>query len=250
MKKTIFILYSCYVLIVFCILMFVAFPFIVGCLLFGKIKGGNYIYKVCQLWAKTWYLLIGIQHKEIIEEAIEEDKQYVFIANHISYLDITDTLLSINQPYRVLGKAEMVKYPIFGFIYKAAVILVDRSNPQARVRSLRAMRAALNQGLSVFIFPEGKFNEGDKLLKSFYDGAFKLAHDTNVPIKPFLFLDANQRLHQSSIFRFSPGASRVVSLPAIEMQAGETVGHLKERVFAILYAALEKYQAKLPKEWI
>jgi 1-acyl-sn-glycerol-3-phosphate acyltransferase len=237
-------IYTIYALTIFILLMFIALPFVFASLLFGKVKGGNLIYKVCKTWAAIWYLFIGIKHKSIIEEAIDPTKQYIFVANHISYIDIPTTILALNQPYRVLGKHDMVKYPVFGWIYKAAVILVNRDDIKHRTQSVRELNAALSKGISIFIFPEGTFNETKKPLKHFYDGAFRLAIQTHTPIKPLLFLDNNQRLHYNSIFSLNPGISRVVYLPAIptEGYTSKDVAVLKEKVYRAMEEGLLRYE--------
>ena len=83
----------------------------------------------------------------------------------------------------------MVKYPVFGIIYRMAAIVVDRSSPERRAQSVRALKAAIYKHISIFIFPEGTFNETREPLKDFYDGAFRIAIETQTPIKPILFLD-------------------------------------------------------------
>ena len=223
--------------------MFIAFPLVLCGLLFGEKASGNFVYKVAKVWARIWYLFIGIRHHSIVEEAPDTDKQYIFVANHISYLDIPTTMLAISQPYRVLGKHDIVKIPIFGIIYKAAVILVDRSDVKNRSQSVRALNAAINKGISILIFPEGTFNETDQLLKDFYDGAFRLAIQTQTPIKPLLYLDNKQRLHYNSIFSLTPGISRVVYLPAISTEGYTTkdVSILKEKVYRLMEEGLLRY---------
>jgi len=192
--------YCLYAFLVFVILTFLAFPLAMFALLFGKIKGGNIIYQICKYWGWFWYLFIGIRHKEIYEAAHDKKKQYIFVGNHISYIDIPPIVLLAHQPIRALGKYEMVKVPVFGWIYRAAVILVDRSNPETRAKSVRALKAAIKNGISIFIFPEGTFNESPQPLKSFYDGAFRIAIETQTPIKPILLIDTIDRLHYRSIF--------------------------------------------------
>ena len=239
-------IYTIYALLIFVLLMFIALPFVIGCLLFGKVKGGNLIYKVCKAWAAVWYLFIGVRHKIIIEEAPDPTRQYIFVANHISYLDIPTTMMAMNQPYRVLGKHDMVKYPVFGWIYKAAVILVNRDDMKHRTQSVRALNAALSKGISVFIFPEGTFNETNKPLKHFYDGAFRLAIQTKTPVKPLLYLDNKQRLHYNSIFSLSPSESRVVYLPAISTEGytSKDVALLKDKIYYAMEEGLLRYEAK------
>ena len=159
-------------------------------------------------------------------------------------MDIPTTMLAINQPFRVLGKHDIVRYPVFGFIYKAAVILVDRSDARNRTQSVRALMGALNKGISILIFPEGTFNETTKPLKDFYDGAFRLAIQTQTPIKPLLYLDNMERLHYSSIFSLKPGISRVVSLPAISVEGytSKDVAALKEKVYRVMEGGLVSFK--------
>ena len=67
----------------------------------------------------------------------------------------TCAIRCMHQPIRVLGKSELQRFPVFGWIYRAAVILVDRDSAEKRARSVRALKAALRRGISIFIFPEG-----------------------------------------------------------------------------------------------
>lgn len=214
-------------------------------LLFGKIKAGNLVYKACTVWGNVWYFLIGIQHKEIYEAPHDKNKQYIFVANHSSYMDIPSIVMCIHQPVRALGKYEMVRYPVFGLIYRAAAILVDRSDAAHRAQSVRALKAAITRGISIFIFPEGTFNESDKPLKNFYDGAFRTAIETQTPIKPILFVDNDDRLNQRSIFSLTPGVSRCVFLNEIKVDGYSTkedVQTLKALVHFAMEEGLRSYR--------
>jgi 1-acyl-sn-glycerol-3-phosphate acyltransferase len=94
--------YCVYAILLFAIIMLLAFPFIMIAVPFG-IKGGNFIYIVCKIWARTWYLFVGIQHKEIFETPHNNQQQYIFVQlNHISYMDIPPIVCSAKQPIRVL----------------------------------------------------------------------------------------------------------------------------------------------------
>jgi len=244
LKRIIQVAYCIYAMLIFSCIMFVALPFVMLSLLGGKIKGGNFIYRICKLWAKVWYFFIGIKHQNIFEAPHDASRQYIFVANHISYIDIPPAVISLKQAYRVLGKYEMVKYPVFGWIYRAAVILVDRSSPEMRAKSFRALKAALSKGISIFIFPEGTFNETGKPLKEFFDGAFRLAIETQTPIKPVLFVDTNERLNQYDIFSLTPGLSRVVYLQEISVQGytKSDVQKLKQLTYNAMEAGLLKYR--------
>lgn len=237
-------IYCVYALLVFITLMFLFFPFIMLSLLLGKIRGGNIIYQLCRTWAISWYWLVGIRHKEIYEKPHDRSRQYIFVANHISYMDIPPIVLIAHQPVRILGKYEMVKIPIFGSIYRAAVILVDRRNAETRSRSVRALKSALKHHISIFIFPEGTFNETQYPLKSFYDGAFRIAIETETPIKPILLVDTLERLHFKGLFELTPGINRVVYLEEIPVKGltMKDIPFLREQVYTIMDAGLRRYR--------
>lgn len=238
-------IYSLYAGIIFaCLTIINVIPIVFVALAFGKIKGGNLVYFFCKWWAQIWFWLIGIRHEEIYEAPHNRSRHFIFVANHISYMDIPPIVLAIKQPYRVLGKYEMVKVPIFGLIYRAAVVLVDRSSPAKRARSVRALKTALSNNISIFLFPEGTFNLGHHPLKHFYDGAFRIAIETETPIKPILFVDTLERMHYSSVFSMTPGKCRTVFLEEIPVK-GYTIHDialLKEKVYAAMDAGLRRYR--------
>ncbi|NML21772.1 1-acyl-sn-glycerol-3-phosphate acyltransferase [Pseudoflavitalea sp. G-6-1-2] len=243
--KGLYFLYAC---ITFVLLMLLVFPVVIVASFFGKIKGGNFIYRACAFWADVWFFLIGIRHKNIFEVPHDKKQQFIFVANHISYLDIPVIVKTVRQPVRILAKAEMSKVPVFGFIYRNAAVTVDRSSAENRAKSVRILKSAIHKGISIFIFPEGTFNETHQPLRSFYDGAFKIAIETQTPIKPVLFLDTYARQHYKSIVSLNPGRSRSIFLPPVPVEGltSKDVSILKERVFNLMEDALRKYKA----DWI
>jgi 1-acyl-sn-glycerol-3-phosphate acyltransferase len=187
--------------------------------------------------------LIGLRPVMLPGGEPDPAKRYVFVANHISYLDIPLILRVIRrQPFRILGKAEMKNVPIFGYIYSRAVVMVDRSSPDQRSKSARELIGVLRQGISVFIFPEGTFNETDAPLKSFYDGAFRIAIETQTPIKPILFLDTYDRMHYSTVFNLNPGKLRTAFLSEVSVEGLtiEDLPELKAQVFRMMEEALKQ----------
>jgi len=240
------IIYSIYAFLLFIAMMFVVLVLVLLCTLLGKVRGGNAMYVIMNWWARAWFFCIGIWHKEIYEAPLNKKGQYIFVANHISYMDIPAAVRSLHQPIRILGKQEMVKYPVFGLIYRLAAISVDRSSAEGRARSVRALKAALAQHISIFIFPEGTFNETDEPLKSFYDGAFRIAIETGTPIKPLLFLDTHQRMHYRGILELTPGITRTVYLPDVPVDGYKItqVKELRDKVYSTMEAGLRRYQKK------
>ncbi len=107
------------------------------------------------------------------------------------------------------------------------------------------LRSIIHKGISVLVFPEGTFNMGHQPLKEFYDGAFRVAIETQIPIKPVLFLDTYSRLSYMSIFSLTPGKCRAAYLDEVSVQ-GLTMADaqkLKEKVFSIMETKLREYHA-------
>jgi 1-acyl-sn-glycerol-3-phosphate acyltransferase len=239
------IIFSIYAFTIFIIIMLVALPFVIAASFFGKVKGGNIIYSICRFWADIVLFCWGIFHQNIYEAPKAKDHAVVFVFNHISYMDIPIILKTFRrQPIRILGKAEMKKVPIFGYIYGKAVVAVDRSSDEGRMRSMTEMKKVIKKNISIVIAPEGTFNMTHRPLKEFYNGAFKIAVEMNVPVQPVLFLDAYDRLDYESIFSMTPGRSRAVFLP--EIPPGNNVAALKEQVFDAMEHGLIRYGA----DWI
>jgi 1-acyl-sn-glycerol-3-phosphate acyltransferase len=234
-----------YAIAVFVILMIPVFLWALITSFFGKIRGGNLVYHACIVWADVWFALIFIWHKNIYLEPLRKDQSYIFVANHISYIDSAMLPKTIRQPVRPLGKVEMAKIPVFGTIYKNAIVSVDRSSARNRAKSMMQLKAILRKGISILVFPEGTFNMADKPLKDFYDGAFRIAIETGTPIKPFLFLDTYNRMHYNSVFSLNPGRSRAVFLPEISVKdlTVNDVQALKERVYDLMEKTLIEYKA-------
>jgi len=250
-KKAFHSFFSIYGFIVFLMWMFLLFPFFIWAFFQKPIKGGNLIYKICRFWGDVFFFMVAIKHRNIFEEQHDKSTEYIFVSNHISYLDIAMMMkVARGQHLRILGKAEMNKIPVFGSIYKRATVSVDRSNPAARSKSVKKLITFIHKKISVFICPEGTFNITHCPLKNFYDGAFRIAIETQKPIRPILFLDTYDRLNYKSIFSLNPGKCRAVYLPqtSTEGLTIKDVSLLKHKIYNQMEEALIRYRASWIKE--
>ncbi len=243
MLKFLQALYSIYAMLTFALLLLVIFPFVIIASFFGKVRGGNWIYRLCSAWSDVWFLLIGLRAQSIQTSAAPlRDEHYIFVANHISYMDIPMIVKTIRQPTRALGKAEIAKVPLFGYLYRNAAVMVDRSSPENRKKSVLLLKSILKRGISVFIFPEGTFNTTGEILKDFYDGAFRIAIETQTPLLPVIFPDTLKRLHYNSVLSFTPGKCRAIFLEPVPVEGltGDDLPALKEQVWKRMEKALKE----------
>ncbi|HEU4902974.1 MAG TPA: lysophospholipid acyltransferase family protein [Flavisolibacter sp.] len=248
--KPLQLLYVLYAFTVFVILMVPVFLWSLLATLAGRIKGGNLVFYGCMAWADAWCALVFIRHKNIFREKPLPGKSYIFVANHISYIDSAIIPKVFRRPVRPLGKVEMAKIPVFGTIYKNAIVTVDRSSVGNRAKSVQVLKSILRKGISILVFPEGTFNETGKPLKEFYDGAFRIAIETGTPIMPVVLLDTYSRMHTHSVFSLNPGKSRAVFLPtvAVENLTLKDVKQLKTNVYKIMEEELIRQKAAWIKE--
>jgi 1-acyl-sn-glycerol-3-phosphate acyltransferase len=214
----------------------------------GALRGGNLIYIACKLWADIWFFLVGIFHRNTCVDSDVPPGPYIYIANHISWLDAALIPKIFRKPIRPLGKAEVGRIPVFGYIYKKAVVSVDRSSPESRKQSIDRLKSILRKGVSVLVFPEGTFNETHEPMAPFYDGAFRIAIETGTPIRPVLILDSYARMPYDKTFSLNPGRSRAVFLEDIHVDGLGTadVAMLRELARSRMAAALLEYGA----DWI
>jgi 1-acyl-sn-glycerol-3-phosphate acyltransferase len=147
----------------------------------------------------------------------------------------------VRQPVRALGKIEMSKIPLFGFLYRKTVVMVDRSSAENRAKSVMVLKSVLKKGISIFVFPEGTFNTTGHPLKEFYDGAFRIAIETQTPVKPIVFPDTLARLHYKSAFSLTPGRCRAIFLKevSVEGMTVKDVPELKKKVYDAMEQALK-----------
>lgn len=241
--KFIQVIYAIYALLLFVALMLIIVPVVIIASFFGKIRGGDFIYRLCYLWGISWCFLIGIRHRNIYRSDKPSRGNCIYVANHISYMDVPILIVAIRDRIRVLGKVELSKIPVFGLVYRNATVMVDRSSTENRAKSVITLKSVLKKGISIVIFPEGTFNETGKPLAQFFSGAFRIAIETQTPIRPVVFLDNLKRLHYSSIFTLTPGVARTIFLEEISV-AGLTMDDLdtlKATVFNKMESALVEW---------
>ena len=197
------------------------------------------LWKLIRVWSKLLIYGMGFRLKISKDQEIEPHKSYMFCANHASFLDPFILAALSKNPIVFVGKKELVKIPVFGFFYKKAVIMVDRSSVESRKRVFEMAKKRLQKGVSMAIFPEGLVPEENVVLAPFKKGAFSLAIDFNIPIVPQVYYDC-KRFFSWDFFKGRPGVLRVHQhqfLPT-ERLTPDNLNNLKEETFDAIYKSL------------
>jgi len=243
MRKIVSAFYLFYAAIIFITLMFVALPFV---LLFSAIlpidSGKRAILAVLRTWAWLFsiFSLFWVITKN--KKSVDLSKSHIYVGNHGSYLDAVAVCLSIPQYFSALGKVEITKVPVFGLIYKRIVVLIDRSSKESREQSVSALKKDIANGQSILIFAEGTMNQTDKALTDFYDGAFRIAIETQTPIIPFVMINNRKLLPRKYPLKARPGIITTILLPEISVVGLtlEDVPALKKKVYDLMEEAILK----------
>ncbi len=196
-------------------------------------------FKIARAWGKTILFVMGFKPIIKTEQEIDPTKSYMFIANHASLIDVM-LMLAVNKNSAVfVGKKELLKIPVFGYVFRKTSIWVDRSSLKSRKEVYERAQYKLNQGLSIIIFPEGLVPEEDIILSDFKKGAFRLAIEHQIPIVPMTFYDVKKRFSWT-FFSGWPGKLRVKIHNFIQTE-GLTLNDMevtKQKAYDIIYNEL------------
>mgnify|MGYP003546794504 FL=1 len=176
----------------------------------------RFFFMLARIWAYIVFYGTGFSKKIITKQKFDRSKSYMITANHSSMMDIMLMLILIKNPLVFVGKKELAKMPVFGYFYKRACILVDRSSAASRQQTMIMAAQKLGNGLSVCIFPEGGVSDDESLvLDEFKDGAFRLAIDFEIPVVPLTFVGL-KKMFPFRFFAGCPGVVKVYQHPFIE----------------------------------
>jgi 1-acyl-sn-glycerol-3-phosphate acyltransferase len=116
---------------------------------------------------------------------------------------------------------------------------------ESRKRSMTYLKKMLDLGINILIFPEGTQNRSGQLLQPFYDGAFRIAIETQQPIMPMAVLGAG-RLMPPGKFSVLPGRIRIVvgeEVPTNGLTIDD-VGALKDKVYGMVLTLIHNHSVK------
>lgn len=201
-------------------------------------KRSKFLHPLFKIWMSFFLPLVGCSVKRKGKEHFQPNENYVVVINHNSLVDIPVSSPWIPGPNKTLAKTEMAKIPIFGVIYKAGSILVNRKDEKSRRESFNAMNDMLRKGLHLCLYPEGTRNKTDKPLQKFYDGAFITAIRMQKPIIPGLIFNTKKIYPSDSKFWATPQKIHIHFLPPIPTKglSLNNLTALKEKVHKIMEA--------------
>jgi len=170
----------------------------------------------------------------------------LFVANHVNIFD--PFVLSTALGRRVCGLEleSHFKLPIYGWIMHrfGNVPVPDERDPAGLKRTYRLARRALEDGISLIIFPEGS-RTLDGRVGPFQEGAFRMARTLGVPIVPVSQVGAFT-LHRKGGRMLRPATVEVVVHAPVDLEGlakaelPALVERVRKTVAAPVHASLKR----------
>jgi 1-acyl-sn-glycerol-3-phosphate acyltransferase len=107
------------------------------------------------------------------------DKPALYVANHISYLDVFVLGKVLRGSFA--AKSEVASWPVFGSLAKLGSTLFLERNPWRAAKQIEMVRGHLQQRGSLIMFPEGTSGAGTQVMP-FRSSLFAAAD--NVTVQP------------------------------------------------------------------
>lgn len=170
------------------------------------------------LWARVNALAAPARVRVSGRDQFDPNQSYVVVANHQSHFDILAIYGWLGIDFRWVMKMELRKVPVLGLACeKLGHVYIDRRNQQRAQASIDAAKQQLQNGTSIFFFPEGTRSLDGRLLP-FKKGAFKLAKELQLPILPVTITGSHEILPAKTLNLF-PGAVDIIIHAPIAVDA-------------------------------
>lgn len=127
-------------------------------------------------------------------EKIDWSKNYLYTANHESFLDIPLSAYKAPHFLKMIGKIELAFLPFFGWsIYFEDHIIINRGKQSSRIKVAKQLLQKLKNGESAWLAPEGTRTRTGEL-GEFKSGSFAVATQAGVDVVPIAIEGAREAL--------------------------------------------------------
>lgn len=228
---------------VFIMLLFILFSCIFGLLLsIVRPFHPNNVHIIAG-WFGSMAKMIGVKlvltrHKDAVDTG-----PAVYVANHQNSYDLFTVPAMVPKNCVSLGKKSLKWIPFFGQLYwLSGNILIDRSNRSKAAGTIsKSAEKIKNNGLSVWMFPEGTRSYGRGLLP-FKTGAFHTAMSADVPIIPVCMNTTHKTI---KLNRWDNGTIYIEMLAPITLDKEISAREHAKSVHSIMAAKITELDAQV-----
>ena len=234
-------LYTYYAGLMFGIMFLILFPLFF--IIIQKKKWHRYGYHLNKFWAKAFFASIMKPVEVDVHPAIDKNKNYIFCANHFSYLDIPVMGFTPNN-FVFVGKSSIKKAPLFGYMFDKLHLAVNRKSKVSSYDTYKRSSDVVKNGRSLVMFPEGGIlTKNPPNMTRFKDGAFRIAIEQQISIIPVTIPFNWIVLPDKNELNLKRGKLKIIFHEPIEIEGMllEDLQSLKCSTFQIIDDQLKKH---------
>ena len=197
-----------------------------------------------RLYCRGQVACTGARWKAVVDPGVDPGTPYLFACNHVNLLDHATMYCATPHFKQGIELESHFKIPVYGwFMKQRGTIPVRRGSGAEGVERLKeSVRAEVEQGHSILVFPEGTRTR-DGRVRRFRRGLFHVARDLGLPIVPTAVTGMYEIMRADSLL-MRPGRSVTVycdaPVPTVGLSPADVPG-LADRVQAIVSARVEAH---------
>jgi len=222
--------------IFYSVLLILIIPFLLICFLAGM---KDPLIRFGQSAVRLGCRFLGIKVAISGLERLDPATAYVFMANHLSFIDGPIAATAIRRPVRIILKKSIFRIPVLGIGMRyVGFVPVDRKGVKGGQKSIRrAAELLIEKGYSFLVFPEGTRSR-DGNIQPFRRGGFFLALDGRAPIVP-MTIKGSFKIMPKGQWHAEKGVVRIVFHDPVPVEGytPENMGELMEKVRAAIVSA-------------
>lgn len=147
-------------------------------------RSGEVAVWIGRRWVSWILWTIGIEVEADGLENVDRSQPGVVMSNHQSVFDIAALIVTLPVSWRFVAKRELTWVPVFGWaLALSGQVIINRSDREQAVRSMREAAKRIGGGTKVIVFPEGTRSTSGTM-REFKSGGFHLAIANGWPITP------------------------------------------------------------------
>ncbi|MFT7518819.1 MAG: 1-acyl-sn-glycerol-3-phosphate acyltransferase [Kiritimatiellia bacterium] len=163
-------------------------PWLVGMMVFMMLLmlviPADNIQGISRIYTRVQLLLLGCRYRVELDPAVDPDSVYMFCQNHVNLLDHITMYTATPHFKQGMELEQHFKIPVYGWFMKLrGTIGVRRGSMTGTRQLLQHMRAEVDKGHSLLVFPEGTRTRTGRV-GTCRKGVFFLARDLGIPVVP------------------------------------------------------------------
>ncbi len=202
-----------------------------------------------RIFCRNVLRLAGVGFEVRRASGFDPQRTSFFIVTHVNLFDPFVLYSAIPQFLRGLELESHFKIPVYGWMMKrfGNVPVPDETRPSDLKRMWKLTRAALDDGISLVVFPEGGRTR-DGHVGPFKDGVFRMAQQFGYPIVPVSIV-ASFEFNRKGNWMLRPSKIVVHIHDTIETKGlgKEEVEPLRDQVYRIVSQPVEEAMAASSK---